>query len=160
ATASESPLLSGELPLPGTSVPTARWPVHSVVPSEGCGCPACRAKAGTESGGLVFALGQLGFDLISEARRDSIQHHIERDKSNPLDPTQMLAYLKTHNWEAASILWTLNADQVPLYAIVPAGPFAARGYELLCEFLDDQQNGQVELVSIPGRLAGQARLFN
>jgi len=140
----------------GRTVPST----SSVAPSEGCGCAACRAKAGAGSGGLVFALGQLGFDLISEARRDSIQQHMDRDKSNPLDPAQILGYLKTHDWEAASILWTLSSDQVPLYAVTPAGPFAAKGYELLREFLADQVSGQVELVSIPGRLAGQARLLN
>ncbi|HKI17339.1 MAG TPA: hypothetical protein VKA15_05645, partial [Isosphaeraceae bacterium] len=144
---------------------TTEWartvpPSSSVAPSEGCGCATCRAKAGAGSGGLVFALGQLGFDLISEARRDSIHQHMDRNKSNPLDPAQMLGYLKTHEWEAASILWTLNSDQVPLYAVAPAGPFAAKGYELLREFLAEQLSGQVELVSIPGRLAGQARLFN
>ncbi len=50
-------------------------PVHagSIVPSEGCGCAACQAKAAAASpAGLVFALGQIGYDLISEARRDSI----------------------------------------------------------------------------------------
>ncbi|MFI5454331.1 MAG: PatA/PatG family cyanobactin maturation protease [Isosphaerales bacterium] len=144
---------------------TTEWartvpPASSVAPSEGCGCATCRAKAGAGSRGLVFALGQLGYDLVSEARRDSIQQHMDRDKSNPLEPAQMLGYLKTHDWEAASILWTLSSDQVPLYAVAPAGPFAAKGYELLREFLADQLSGQVEMVSIPGRLAGQARLWN
>ncbi len=72
----------------------------------------------------------------------------------------MLGYLKENPWEAASITWTLNADQTPLYAIAPAGPFAGRAYEFLAEFLADQLGGEVELVSIPGRLGGQARLFN
>jgi cyanobactin maturation PatA/PatG family protease len=79
---------------------------------------------------------------------------------NPLDPAQMLAYLKDQPWEAASILWTLKADLTPIYGIAPAGPFAARAYELLREFLEDQESGRVELVSIPGRLDGHARLLN
>ena len=80
--------------------------------------------------------------------------------ANPWDPSQVLAYLKDNPWEAASITWTLNADQTPLYAIAPAGPFAARAYELLQEFLDEQLRGEIELVSIPGRLGGRVRLFN
>ena len=127
--------------------------------SKDCGCASCRAKAARPAG-LVFALGQVGYDLISEARCDSIQQHMGGTGANPFDPSQILGYLKENPWEAASIIWTLSFDQTPLYAIVPAGPFAARIYDLLREFLDDQVNGRVEMVSIPGRLAGQARLFN
>ena len=71
---------------------------------------------------------------------------------------QMLGYLKDHPWEAASILWTLEADLTPIYGIAPAGPFAARAYDFLREFLEDRVSARVELVSIPGRLTGQARL--
>ena len=80
--------------------------------------------------------------------------------ANPFDPSQILGYLKDNPWEAASIVWTLNFDQTPLYAIMPAGPFAAKVYDLLREFLDDQINGRVEMVSIPGRLASPVRLLN
>ncbi len=155
-------------------------PARHVTASEGCGCESCRAKAAAEprpkSGGcgcescrakaeparprLVFALGQVGYDLISESRRDSIRQHMGGPGGDPFDPAQVLAYLKDNPWEAASIIWTLRFDQTPLYAIMPAGPFAARVYDLLREFLDDQVKGQVEMVSIPGRLAGQVRLFN
>ena len=99
-------------------------------PSEGCGCAACQAKAAA-AGGLVFALGQVGYDLVSEARRDSIAQHMGGPGANPWDPAQVLGYLKDNPWEAASVIWTLNADQTPLYAIAPAGPFAGRAYELL-----------------------------
>ena len=135
-------------------------PAPTVVPSEGCGCTACRSKSPDGKGGLVFALGQLGYDLVSEARRDSIQQHMDGANPNPFDPAQMLDYLKAHDWEAASILWTLNVDQTPIYALVPAGPFAGQAYHRLREFLTDQVAGTVERISIPGRLAGQVRLFN
>jgi cyanobactin maturation PatA/PatG family protease len=131
----------------------------AVTPSEGCSCPSCRAQAAAGQGGLVFALGQIGYDLISEARRDSIQQHMDGANPNPLDPKQMLDYLKGHDWEAASILWTLNFDQTPIYAIVPAGPFAGKAYEVLRDFLKEQVDGEVERVAIPGRLAGQVRLM-
>jgi cyanobactin maturation PatA/PatG family protease len=139
-------------------------PIPYLVPSEGCGCASCRGQAETQSRsgqtGLVFALGRIGYDVISEARRDSIQQHMGGPAPNPLDPAQMLAYLKDHPWESASILWTLESDQTRLYAIAPGGPFAGTVYQWLREFLAEQLSGQVELVSIPGRLAGQARLFN
>ncbi len=138
-------------------------PVHagSIVPSEGCGCAACQAKAAlASSGGLVFALGQIGYDLISEARRDSIMQHMRDRGANPWDATQILAYLKDNPWEAASITWTLTVGQTPLYAIAPAGPFSGRAYEFLRDFLDEQLRGEVELVSIAGRLGGHTRLFN
>jgi cyanobactin maturation PatA/PatG family protease len=131
-----------------------------VTPPEGCDCASCQAKATAATTGLVFALGQVGYDLVSEARRDSIQQHMGGAGPNPADPARMLDYLEDNPWEAASILWTLNSDQTPLYAIAPAGPFAGKVYELLREFLADQVNDRVELVSIPGRLAGRARLLN
>jgi cyanobactin maturation PatA/PatG family protease len=138
-------------------------PVHAgaIVPSEGCGCAACQAKAAAASpGGLVFALGQIGYDLISEARRDSIVQHMRDPGANPWDPTQMLAYLKDSPWEATAITWTLTVDQTPLYAIAPAGPFSGRAYEFLRDFLDEQLRGEIELVSLAGRQSGRARLFN
>lgn len=139
--------------------------------SEGCGCAACQAKtreketttprpAPPAAPALVFALGQVGFDLVSEARRDSIIQHMGGPGANPWDAAQLLAYLEDNPWEAASITWTLNTDQTPIYAIAPVGPFAAKGYEVLREFLDEQARGQVELVSIAGRSVGRVRLFN
>src|SRR5262249_3302860 len=104
--------------------------------------------------------GQIGYDLISEARRDSIAQHMGGPVTDAWDPSRMLGYLKDNPWEAASIILTLNADQTPLYAIAPTGPFAGRGYEFLREFLDEQLRGEIELVSIAGRVDGRARLFN
>jgi cyanobactin maturation PatA/PatG family protease len=158
---------SGAEPVPPAGAPVASapasGPIHagSIVPSEGCGCAACQAKAAAAGGGgLVFALGQIGYDLVSEARRDSILQHMGGPGANPWDHSQMLAYLKDNPWEAASITWTLSVDQTPLYAIAPAGPFSGRAYEVLRESLDEQLRGEIELVSIAGRLGGRARLFN
>jgi cyanobactin maturation PatA/PatG family protease len=148
---------------PAAPAPNTPAAIHagSIAPAEGCGCAACQAKAAASgAGGLVFALGQIGFDLITEARRDSIAQHIGGPGTDAWDPSRMLGYLKENPWEAGSIIWTLNADQTPLYAIAPAGPFAGRAYELLREFLDEQARGAIELVSIAGRLGGRARLFN
>jgi hypothetical protein len=164
----ESPLSPPAIPDAGGSVdpaaePPATVPTPSgpVVPSEGCGCAACQAKAAAASpDGLVFALGQVGYDLVSEARRDSILQHMGGPGASPWDQAQVLAYLKANPWEAASVTWTLSVDQTPLYAIAPAGPFSGQAYEFLRGFLDEQLRGEIEMVSIAGRLGGRARLFN
>ena len=148
------------IPSAGCGCASCRAKAEANPKSEGCGCASCRAKAETAKPRLVFALGQIGYDLISEARRDSIQQHMNGSAANPFDAAQILAYLEENPWEAASITWTLHLDQTPLYAIAPTGPFAARIYDLLREFLKDQVSGQVEIVSIPGRFAGQIRLLN
>jgi cyanobactin maturation PatA/PatG family protease len=128
--------------------------------SKSCGCASCRGNEGAGVGGLVFCLGAIGFDLGTESRRDSIRQHMTEGHTNPLDPAQMLAYLDKNPWEATSIVWTLSLDQTPIYAIHPSGPFAAEGYRRLREFLADQLAGSIERVSIPGRVAGRARLFS
>jgi cyanobactin maturation PatA/PatG family protease len=145
----------------GFSVPAGRAPAveQAIVASEGCTCAACQAKANGRAG-LVFALGQVGYDLVSEARRDSIAQHMDGTNPNPHEAAHILGYLKDRPWEATSIHWTLNVDQTPFYVVTPSGPFAPKGYELLHEFLAEQVAGQVEMVSVAGRLAGQARLMN
>lgn len=128
----------------------------SVSPSE-IKAAACEC-GGTAPPQLVFALGQLGYDFGTEARRDSIMQHMKQP-ANPHDPAQLLAYLKENPWDAAAILWTLNLDATPIYAIQAQGGFASEIYQRLSEFLRDQANGEVERVSIPGYIAGKARLF-
>jgi hypothetical protein len=128
-----------------------------VAPSAGCGCAACQAREAPPQ--LVFALGQLGYDLVSEARRDSLSQHM--GGANPADPAALLKHLEAHPYEAEAVLWTLNLDQTPIYALRPAGPFAAPAYEMLRKALGEQLGGTVERVSVPGRLTGgQARLLN
>ena len=43
---------------------------------------------------------------------------------------------------------------------MPNGPYAARGYELLRQFLGEQLDEGVERVSIPGFVAGSAKLLS
>lgn len=106
----------------------------------------------------MFALGQLAYDFGTEARRDSVMQHMKQP-ANPHDPVQLLVYLKDNPWDAAAILWTLNLDATPIYAIQAQGGFASETYQRLGEFLGEQARGEVERVSIPGYIAGSARLF-
>jgi cyanobactin maturation PatA/PatG family protease len=125
-----------------------------------CSCLAggpctCGAAASAQ---LVFALGILGYDFGTEARRDSILQHMAAP-ANPYDHNQLLAYLERNPWDAAAILWTLNLEATPIYAIQARGAFAGDIYKRLRDFLGEQTRGEVERVSIPGYIGGSTRLF-
>jgi cyanobactin maturation PatA/PatG family protease len=107
---------------------------------------------------LVYALGELGFDYGTEARRDSFTQAIPPN-------TSLLDYLAQNPWEAQSLIWTLNLDATPIYAIMPTGPFASETYARLREFYRNQTNpveesNRVERVSIPGYIGGSIRLLS
>ena len=108
---------------------------------------------------LVFALGQLGFDFGTEARRDSIVQHMD-PPANPDDPSQLLAYFCKKPLGRTAILWTLNLDATPIYTIQAHGAFAQMICQRLYEFLGEQTRGEIERVSIPGYIGGSARLSN
>lgn len=121
----------------------------------------CSCEGGASSQ-LVFAIGQLGFDFGTEARRDSIMQNMigpNNPNPNPHDPQQLMAYLEDNPWDAAAIIWTLNLDATPIYAIQTKGPFEQEIYKRLREFLGEQVAGEVERVSIPGYVSGSIRLF-
>jgi cyanobactin maturation PatA/PatG family protease len=120
------------------------------------GVCSCGATAPVQ---LAFALGALGYDFGTEARRDSILQHMTAP-ANPYDPTQLLTYLDANPWDAAAILWTLNLDAMPIYVIQPQGAFASDVYGRLRDFLAEQTKGEVERVSIPGVIRASARLFS
>jgi len=86
--------------------------------------------------------------------------------ANPYDARQMVDYLGENISEARSLIWTLNIELTPVYAIDPAGPFAAESYRALQELLAGQiqpeNDGEyVERVSIPGILTGRkVKLFS
>lgn len=100
----------------------------------------------------VYALGRVGYDFGSEARRDwFVQHGVGR----PEDSETMFRYLADHPAHAAALTFTLRQNSAPIYALEPSGPFAAEAYEKLCELMS---SGGVERVSVPGWLQGTARL--
>lgn len=145
--------------------PTSNIKASSVNPSGadgGCGC------AGGGQMRLVYALGDLSYDFGTQARRDSIQQAMM--SSSPPDQKELLAYFAgeppyvkpngdpdPHPWDAQSIIWTLNLDATPIYAIAPSDPFAGVVYERLREFLSDKN---IDRVSIPGYISGNVRLMS
>jgi cyanobactin maturation PatA/PatG family protease len=133
---------------------------QSVSPS---GVMSSACSCGCASGGppqLVYALGRLGYDFGTEARRDSIQQHMDAGDS-PYNTAHLLKYLKANPWDAEAIIWTLNLDATPIYAIQPARSFASDAYAYLRQALDDQLNPHegVERISVAGVIAGKVRLF-
>jgi cyanobactin maturation PatA/PatG family protease len=69
----------------------------------------------------------------------------------------LLDYLDQNPWEAQSLIWTLNLDTTPIYAIMPVGAYASVTYERLRSFLRDRD---IERVSIPGYVAGNVKLLS
>jgi cyanobactin maturation PatA/PatG family protease len=113
---------------------------------------------------LVYALGTIGYDFGNEARRDTFKQlmpAVNMDgaiiPANPYDTRQMVNYLSANPAEAKPLIWTLNQELTPIYALEPVSGFAADIYETLILMLEGQiqpENSDdfVERVSIPARL--------
>lgn len=118
----------------------------------------------------VFAIGTIGYDFGTEARRDTFRQLMPPPAPatvpNPYDPRQMVPYLEANPWEAESLIWTINLELTPMYAIEAEGPFAGKVYELLRTSLSGQiQPGDskdlIERVSAPGFLSERTvRLYS
>lgn len=129
----------------------------SVTPSGAAGDCGC---GGGGSMQIVYALGELGYDFGSQARMDSIiQAIFPNNPPRGIPEDILLNYLAVpeNSYYAQSLIWTVELDATPIYAIVPSGPFAGVVYERLREFLSDQS---VERVSIPGYTGGSVRLMS
>ncbi|MEG4346812.1 PatA/PatG family cyanobactin maturation protease [Microcoleus sp. A003_D6] len=137
------------------------------------GIAASQAPSDLEDSQLVYALGTLGYDFGSEARRDSFKqfmpaYEIENTAvpANPYDGRQMADYLEQNPSEAKALIWTLNLELTPIYAIEPVGAFGRDVYGILQEFLAGQVEGEesenyIERVTIPGVLSGKTvKLFS
>ncbi|MEG4943098.1 PatA/PatG family cyanobactin maturation protease [Microcoleus sp. F4-D5] len=122
---------------------------------------------------LVYALGTLGYDFGTEARRDSFKQLMPAYSiggitvpANPYDARQMVDYLAASPSESRSLIWTLNIELTPIYAIEPQGAFARDTYAVLQELLAGQIQAEsseefVERVSIPGVLTRRTvKLFS
>jgi hypothetical protein len=198
----------------------------AVVPS------ACSCKP-SDSTQYVFAIGTLGYDFGTEARRDTFKQlmpstidgvpiivaknaRVTRQPivPNPYDPRQIVNYLAgfprpiypfpteggfptlrpdpdnpsalpekfpavagticpeahpgyenypgfpAHFWDATELIWTLNIELTPIYAIRPFGSFGAEAYQRVVEafagqLMPSDAPEYVERVSIPGRMTGE-----
>ncbi|MEO1376276.1 MAG: PatA/PatG family cyanobactin maturation protease [Cyanobacteria bacterium J06635_10] len=122
---------------------------------------------------LVYALGTLGYDFGTEARRDTFKQFMPavtvgntQVPANPYDARQMVDYLESNLSESKSLIWTLNLELTPIYAIKPVGAFAADIYEVMQymlagQILSEDDADYIERVSIPGILTDETvKLFS
>jgi len=105
---------------------------------------------------LVYALGRIGYDFVSQSRRDSIKQKMG-ESARPEEPNDILAYLEANPYDASAIQFTLDLENTPIYVIEPRGAFARDAYGLLRQFLREQITEGVERVSMPGVIAGMTR---
>lgn len=122
----------------------------------------------TDAGSLVYALGTLGYDFGTAARRDWFSMAMRGTEIPPVpeDTQGMLSYLGSERGTIAAeaLIWTLNLDATPIYAIRPAGTFAERTYARLVEFLGSQTKAAQALgggytrVAVPGVIQGSTVL--
>jgi cyanobactin maturation PatA/PatG family protease len=213
---------SGPIPLPrgaANGAATSSVRASNVVAAEACGCQANGPKQ------LVYAIGVLGYDFGTEARRDGFKQLMPRVTAegipflpepgrppaappyppNPYDARQIVHYLggypppdppfptqggfptlkgspafsppvppppdhypgfPAHLSEAAHLIWTLNIELTPIYAIRPGGTFATETYQRLVEFLagqvrDADDKHYISRVSIPAVMTGETvQLFS
>lgn len=120
-------------PAPCFTAPMALTPSAA---AGGCGCGG---------GGLVFALGTLGFDFGSDALRERLR---QTNGGAPIyDSRDLASYLAGRPSDAEYLIWTLSIDTYPVYALRPTGPFGAATYARLTQFLSDPE---VERIAVPG----------
>lgn len=131
------------------------------------------AAASSGSPQLVYAIGTLGYDFGTEARRDSFKQLMPPVAvdgtlvpSNPYDARQMVDYLDHHLSEASALIWTLNLEMTPIYALQPTGPYAQDLYRQFQAFLAgesavESDEKRIERISVPGKLTGRSvKLFS
>lgn len=126
-----------------------------------CGCGCGGGGETPPPPAIVYALGTIGYDFGSESHRDSFVQSMQSiGDGNPHNPKDLLAYLKANPWNAGELLWTLNIDATPIYALQPAGPYSNVVYERIMNSLEEQQNGNIQRISVPGVAEGTTSLLN
>jgi cyanobactin maturation PatA/PatG family protease len=149
---------AGTMPAPETARPSGR----GLVPAD-CGCGStggeCSCGGAAKKPQLVYAIGRLGVSYVSQTRRVSIWRAMNEDRNPPVDLTdanlQVLFTEKPHF--AQSVVWTVTRTEVPMYAVIPMGAYAAETYKWLAKEWADKD---VEFISLPGFLAGQVTLYD
>ncbi len=122
---------------------------------------------------MIYALGTVGYDFGTEARRDSFKQLMPavmldgvQVPANPYDARQMADYLDANLYEAKSLIWILSIELTPIYALRPVGAFADDIYETLQNMLAGEVEAQdhedyIDRVSVTGRLTDQTvKLFS
>lgn len=126
---------------------------QSITPSS---C-SCRSKE-HHDGGLVYAIGHLHFDFLTDSKRDSFTHHLGKE----LSLKAIIEHMKKYTYVAEELAWVLMLNDVPIYAIKPRGPFAREGYEMLIDFFIDihKTGSNIERIAVPGIIDGKTVLLS
>ena len=174
--------------IPGTPqaetppTPQGTFPVQTVTPGPPQAAPASLGLAPASSGihagcepaqastkSYVFAIGTIGYDFGTEARRDSFRQLMPRVGDMPANPfvaEQMVSYLEANPSESTKLIWTFNLELTPIYAVEAEVPYARDVYEFLRQALHGQIQKEnsphhVSRVSLPGVLSSKTvRLFS
>jgi cyanobactin maturation PatA/PatG family protease len=161
------------VPLTEASPPQPRTPERSdsvaaptvasgITPSGNCSC-----DGGKKS--YVFAIGTVGYDFGTEARRDSFRQLMPTVNDRPPHPSateEMVGYLQANPSESIKLIWTFNLELTPIYAIEAEMPYAREVYEFLRKALNGQiqkENSRdyISRVSLPGVLSSRTvRLYS
>lgn len=105
----------------------------------------------------VFALGTIGIDYGSKKRKRAFKQILG---GNLYDTRKLLEYLKQEEITPDTLIWTLNQNSLPIYIILPDGAFASDTVKRLMDIFQKQLNGDVELVSVAGKIKGKAKLLS
>jgi cyanobactin maturation PatA/PatG family protease len=179
----ESPQPASRPSLPAAAVPAAptAGPSVSGVPALVGGSVApsqdCNCQGGQKS--FVYALGSIATDFGTEARRDTfrqlmpdVEHQDGPDGApifvapNPYDVFQLSDYLNSRPSESTKLIWTINLDLTPIYAIeaelaYPEDVYAPLRDALRSGALPPDDDNYVARVSIPGVLTNRTvQLFS
>jgi cyanobactin maturation PatA/PatG family protease len=131
---------------------------ESIAPSGNVNPSDCGCSGKSEAPAMVYALGTVAYDFGSESHRDSFVQSM--GGANPHDHKAMLKYLDANPWDAEELIWTLEVDLTPIYAIHPHGSHGPVVYERLRDYLKEQLNGNIQRISVPGRSTGQTTLLS
>ena len=145
---------------------TAVDAVTGVRPSSAdCGCSNGKKE-------YIFAIGNVGFDFGTEARRDSFRQlmptvqvgeaPVAEIPPNPYDVIQLCDYLDNEPSESTQLIWTLERDRTTLYALEAKTSYADDVYSKLRTALRNHalpkgDEEYISLVSIPGCVTGKTR---
>ncbi|MFF0431543.1 S8 family serine peptidase [Streptomyces sp. NPDC004327] len=139
AASAAHPASAPAVPDHGAGAADQRAGVRPACACGGSSASECQCGGGTRRQ-LVYAIGTLGFDFQTEARRDSFRQqmksHVTREGDrdieappNPYDAFQLADYLAENPWASDKVTWTLNMDATPVYALEAEMPVGMDWHE-------------------------------
>lgn len=151
-------ILASEVQTAESTITSHEVAMPSVIPSQ---TPSPRA---VNKLSLAYALGTPSYDFGSEARRDAFYQLVSQYEDQMTFDEKLLKLLDEKPEYTESLIWTLNMESTPAYAIKPEGPFASYAFmrlrDFLKEYLEKDESKKIERISIPGVIVGEVTLFS